>query len=225
VRPGAAQIIVAWRLARAFPQQYAEVCVVNNWLSSSSSKIYSTYSQSTDMLADYSIHALQHQYASWCAARAVAVPCASITNEAVLAAIEAAGLHNFITSSELLPATEMIDSWHRDMRLRILQALSAYGYKKSHGVAAKIINIYFKTIFCHPGSCHDPSVMAMHPPIDSEVVSGIHAFGNGNDALWRGVSWTKLSSDEYDALVADIRARADGRPLWQVEQLWRGRTA
>jgi len=173
----------------------------------------------------FSITTLQHQFASWCAARAVAVPFASIKNKVVLAAIEAAGLQRYVGDPELLPNPESMDSWHHDKCERVQHELAAYGSPRAYGVAAKIVNVYFKAIYCHPATCDHARVVALHPPIDQEVIVGMPQFGSGNDALWRAVRWTNLTAAEYHSLIMDVRARANGLPLWHVEQLWRGRTA
>ena len=96
----------------------------------------------------------------------------------------------------------------------------------THGVAAKLINMYLKVGFVCGGHYENERVKALHPPIDSllldtlskENVGGLKAEWN----RFRRVRWSKLSSEQYEDVIKHIRVAICNSPLWTVEQYWPG---
>ena len=97
----------------------------------------------------------------------------------------------------------------------------------THGVAAKLINIYLKAGFVCGGQDTDPRVQALHPPIDSLLLDELYRENIGElRREWseaRKIRWSKLTSEQYENIIASIRsALGENVPLWHIERYWRG---
>jgi hypothetical protein len=109
--------------------------------------------------------------------------------------------------------------------LAISSALTE-GIHFTHGVAAKLINVYLKSRFVCAGYHLHPNVCALHPPIDKLLLDDLadRNFG-GQASRWRKTSregWSKLSSSGYQDLILEIRGQLAGKPLWKIEEFWKG---
>ncbi len=95
----------------------------------------------------------------------------------------------------------------------------------THGVAAKLINVYLKAAFVCGGLHDDTTVRVMHPPIDRLLLLELsHCPLTSPIADWRGfLPWTRLDSERYELLIGCIReALGEDEPLWKIEEHWRG---
>jgi hypothetical protein len=143
------------------------------------------------------------------------------------AILEAAELKGLLVSPAHLPNPQDTDVVHGVWRSRIIAAAQVEGLQFTHGVAAKLINIYFKAGLVCGGHHNDPRVQALHPPIDSVLLKELAAQDLGglrrewNEA--RRIRWSRFTSDQYERVVRNIRmALGPDVPLWTVEQYWRG---
>jgi hypothetical protein len=175
----------------------------------------------------YSIEDHKHRYAAWAASRAASTKTCRFNVLQGKNIIEAIGLHNMISTPDLLPSPDQIDVRHREWRRLAIGAATdrdLIGF--SDGIAAKLINVYFKGIFVCGGHEAHPNVAALHPPIDSLLLDNLHVNNvGGQSERWevaRLLRWSKLNSDQYEAVISAIKTIMEGMPLWQVEEHWPG---
>jgi hypothetical protein len=67
-------------------------------------------------------------------------------------------------------ASEQMDLQHRAWRSRVIAMAATEGLSFTHGVAAKLINVYLKAVFVCGGQHDHAQVQALHPPIDSVLL-------------------------------------------------------
>lgn len=88
----------------------------------------------------------------------------------------------------------------------------------THGVAAKIINVYLKSIFVCGGYEQHDKVKNIHPPIDSMLLEGLaKKFEN---PVYKKVAWTTLSYEGYKKIISAIKKDFPNEPLWMAEEYW-----
>lgn len=175
---------------------------------------------------DYSIFEHRHRFAAWAASRAASVNGCRFTVQQGKAILERAEMHNLLEGVERLPEPEQMDAEHRAWRALVIKAADGEGLLFTHGIAAKLINIYLKAGFVCGGHHEHVRVAALHPPIDAVLLAELSEqdFG-GLRRDWQRVMkirWSKLDSDQYEWIIKSLRTSLDGQPLWQAEQFWRG---
>jgi len=174
----------------------------------------------------YTIEEHQHRFAAWSAGRAASVNRCRFSVLQARDIIEAAGLNLLLGDPNNLPLPDEIDLTHCEWRHSVILAAQSCGLGFSHGVAAKLINVYLKASFVCGGYQSNPNVQALHPPIDSVLLKELSAQNVGGlRSSWnvaKAVKWSKFNSEQYESVIKDIRYSLPGRPLWEVEQYWRG---
>jgi hypothetical protein len=178
------------------------------------------------MSKPYVIERHQHLFAAWAASRAASVKGCRFRVEQGRTILEAAGFRAGLSEPALLPAPVDVDSWHRDKREAAVAAASELGLTFTHGVAAKLINVYLKSRFICGGQHEHERVRALHPPIDDELLKALAKGDVGGCARdWRKarrLRWSKFSSAEYETVIDLIRQCLGDRPLWVIEEYWKG---
>lgn len=173
---------------------------------------------------EYSIEEHRHRFAAWAAGRAASVNGCRFPVEEAKGILERTGMNTFIFHPEHLPLPHDIDSIHREWRRKVIEA--AHGYPFTHGVAAKLINIYLKAAFVCGGSHDDDRVRALHPPIDSVLLEELYRRNIDNrKSVWdeaRRIRWSNFTSDQYEKVIRNIREAMKGAALWEVERYWKG---
>ncbi len=99
----------------------------------------------------------------------------------------------------------------------------------SHGVAAKLINVYLKVALVTVSNT-DKDIGLLHPPIDSLLLKGLKEDDKGKGQsrfeFWKKKykrGWTKFTSNEYQTVIEKIREKLDSeKRLWKIEELWKG---
>lgn len=173
----------------------------------------------------YTIHNHCHRFALWTAATAANTSTCRFSVAMGSALLEQAQLPLSVAA---LPALEDIDAAHRAWRTTLVTAAQAQGLAGfSHGIAAKLINIYCKTMFVCGGHAENPVVARLHPPVDSLLLDRLYRLDIGGLAqqVWkpaRDQRWTRLSSTQYEAVIAGMVQACAGQPLWTMEQHWAG---
>ena len=175
----------------------------------------------------YSIQEHQHRYASWAAGRAASTKTCRFRVKVAKEIIEELGLHKLITSPDLLPDSTNIDSSHKAWRESAVIIAKEKGLNEfTHGIAAKLINIYLKGIFVCGGHAAHPNVEAIHPPIDSLLLEELYKNNVGGlKQEWniaRKIRWSKFDSNQYEYVINLIRMTSNGLPLWKIESYWCG---
>ncbi|MFM0703581.1 hypothetical protein [Paraburkholderia sediminicola] len=176
---------------------------------------------------DYTIIEHVHRLAAWGASRAAA---ASLSNrfsvERGKLILEAVGLQRLLAGPEALPEPDAMDDAHREWRNAVIAAAHARGLAFTHGVAAKLINVYLKIGLVNTAYHAHPNVAAVHPPIDRELLNGLIKADAPNAQQWRrfrDAAWSNYDSDTYENVIAAVRAfLGPTTPLWRIEEAWQG---
>ncbi|NKK80164.1 hypothetical protein [Rhizobium leguminosarum] len=104
-------------------------------------------------------------------------------------------------------------------------------WKFSDGVAAKLINVYLKSLFHTDinvvSEDRRPEIAAkldmLHPPIDRLLMDELcRKDVGGIRRIWKTMTarnWSSLNSDEYERLIKVIRIHTCGK-MWMIEQHW-----
>ena len=178
-------------------------------------------------MANYTIEEHKHIFAAWAAGRAASVINYRFKVEQGQRILEASGIRALGLSVDNLPAPDEFDKKHREWRCEIIKVASKSNLIFSHGVAAKLINIYLKSIYVCGGMHNDPKVQAIHPPIDRILLDALYKqnVGGRRDA-WqeaRKARWSKFTSEEYENVIATIKAVClTKNGLWEIEESWIG---
>lgn len=179
----------------------------------------------------YPIEEHRHRFAAWAAGRAASTSslCRFGVEEGKRI-LEDAGLGNVGRSVDSLPQPDDFDAEHRQWRKNVIKAARRNEVRFTHGVAAKLINVYFKSTFVCGGLHEDPRVQATHPPIDSLLLDRLYRYDvEGLREEWklaRDAKWSKMNSRQYEKLIAAIqRALPHPHGLWEIEEHWAGFTA
>lgn len=176
--------------------------------------------------AEYDIKEHIHRFACWAASRAASTSKLNrFSVDTGKTILNDSGLKNLIKNPNALPGTqEGFDMEHRKWRKTVIR-LS--GEKKfTHGVAAKLINVYLKTILICGGYDNHANTKFIHPPIDSVLLKALafHEFGNNAD-FWKESNkkaWSNFDSEYYEKVIKAIETGLHGAPLWSIEKFWRG---
>jgi hypothetical protein len=176
--------------------------------------------------APYSIEEHIHRFSAWTAGRAASVNGFRFTVHQAKVVIEAIGLNMILADPANLPSPKNFDSQHKEWRNTIVTAFTLPGRKCTHGVAAKLINVYLKTAFvCSRFHTHI-NVQSIHPPIDRILLTELLKRKIGQDIFcWKQalkIGWSKFDSDEYQMVIDNIRRSIPNRPMWEIEQYWKG---
>ena len=99
------------------------------------------------------------------------------------------------------------------------------GEAMSHGQAAKLINVFIKALMPSDMDTISDELQEhwceVHPPIDSILLGNMDKVKFGGKKDWGKVPWTKLSPDQYEELIGNIRYHDKPNPLWKVERFWK----
>lgn len=173
----------------------------------------------------YTIHDHRHRFAAWAASRAASVIGCRFSVESGQKLLKISGVQQVSRSPEDLPSAEAFDGEHRKWR-EAIRAAAGDNIRMSHGVAAKLINVYQKSILICGGFQEHVKARSIHPPIDSLLLDALEENDVGNKRdIWKqyaNIRWSKLESDQYEALITEIRAVCAGGGMWMIEEHWPG---
>ena len=97
------------------------------------------------------------------------------------------------------------------------------GSDMSHGVAAKLINLYLKIIYICGSYKNENRINYIHPPIDSLLLDSLYEQKIGKDiSIWRNFKWSKMESKEYQKVIDGIKNLNLRKGLWSIEEYWIG---
>lgn len=179
-----------------------------------------------DRPVPYTIEEHKHRFSAWAAGRAASVNGCRFSVEKAKEILEASGLNQLLADPNNLPLPQDADARHREWRNSVIEAANNFGLTFTHGVAAKLINIYLKAGFVCGGHHAHANVQALHPPIDSVLLKELYAKNiGGYRSAWnkaRKICWSNLNSEQYESVILNIRNSMPNQALWEVEQYWRG---
>jgi hypothetical protein len=96
---------------------------------------------------DYSITEHKHRFAAWAAGSAASVIGCRFKVEDGEKIIKESGLMNVAMNIDNLPDPREFDLSHREWRKNAIQIAKTLNLSFTHGVAAKLINIYLKSVY------------------------------------------------------------------------------
>lgn len=135
-------------------------------------------------------------------------------------------MHALLAGPSRLPAPDAMDEVHRQWRHDVLASAALHKLNFTHGVAAKLINIYLKAGFVCGGYDTHERVRALHPPIDSVLLKELARRNiGGARQVWVAAQawrWSKLDSDQYELIIHNIRIAIPHLALWEIERYWQG---
>lgn len=175
----------------------------------------------------YSIEEHKHRFAAWAAGRAANVNGCRFTVAQGKDILEKAGMNSIAKSLGGLPEPCDFDKEHEKWRNKVITAAEAYQLNFTHGVAAKLINIYLKSIFVCGNDYNDKKIKAIHPPIDSVLLDALYKKNVfGKKIEWqaaRKARWSKLTSVQYQDVINAIKSTlSKDKGLWEIEEFWQG---
>jgi hypothetical protein len=179
----------------------------------------------------------RHRFAAWCAstaARASRTKC-SFDVEQGGKLVRQAGLRKLAVDWESLPAADKFDASHREWRDLLVNIApriigTGKGRAFTHGIAAKLINVYLKSIFTcgivdKLSANNRDKLEAIHPPIDRPLLDELASKNVGGlSKRWRkynAIGWSSFTSEQYENVISDVRDVTNGR-LWIIENHWPG---
>ena len=169
----------------------------------------------------YDIHEHTHRFAAWAAATgASASPRCRFTVEAGKAILERAGFDAKLRHPKQLPSPARMDVVHLAWRKAVIREARKVGLEFTHGIAAKLINLYLKAKFTCGGFADHPHVAALPPPIDSLLLKAFNSTKSPTDRL--PVHWSTFDSQTYQKANDASWLERKGLPLWTAESLWQG---
>ncbi|MBX5249980.1 hypothetical protein HJC03_06135 [Rhizobium sp. NLR4b] len=183
---------------------------------------------------DYELDENRNRFSSWAAVTAARASrnCRFTRAEGFLL-LSSSGLSRIGTSWDDLPDASALDTFHRQLRDRLCEAAdglwSARDHGFSHGVAAKLINVYLKAMYLSGVEINQApdnvrlKANALHPPIDRMLLAELASGDVGGRAqFWRkqmNRGWSNFTSEEYESTIDAIR-HVTGGPLWKIEKHW-----
>lgn len=176
---------------------------------------------------------IKHRYAAWCASTAATSPNCRFKVQQGVEIIESSRALTYFSHNWHVPyLVQDFDLLHRKMRTQMVSRASKMGIKGfTHGVAAKIINMYLKTLhvipilamYEHLPDKQKEKINIFHPPVDGQLIKAlIKNDVGGKRQEWKKLPpWTKMESREYEKAISIIKEITEGKP-WSVEQYWIG---
>ncbi|SEH23583.1 hypothetical protein [Rhizobium sp. NFR12] len=183
-------------------------------------------------LRHYGVDEHRRRFAAWTAATAArSSKNCRFTRQQGIFIIERSGLSK-LTGWQDLPLAKDFDDAHSELRMAVLETsrdvLGSSREGFTHGVAAKLINVYLKCLFLTgPEAWSDASMQekanALHPPIDRFLLGNLAVRDVGGRAgFWRKqlrIGWSNFNSEDYQRTIDNIRYVTSGA-LWTIEQYW-----
>lgn len=124
---------------------------------------------------------IQHEFAVWAAGTAGrASPKCRFKVSQAKEILEALGFGPGYGKPDKLPHPAKFDEKHREWRNRAILEAKKRRIRMSHGVAAKLINVYLKSRFICGGHADHSKVATLHPPIDSILLKELARLNIGN---------------------------------------------
>ncbi|WP_126623183.1 hypothetical protein [Oceaniglobus ichthyenteri] len=168
------------------------------------------------------------RFAAWAAARASSRGVKGLTNATVRELISHHPALAVATQFNGLPEAGDFDRWHLNIRRDLVATTKLNGdVMLTHGLAAKIINVFLKAIYLsHFGNEKDPmqrsKLNAIHPPVDRLLLGALGKAYGTHGAAWRHLEhqgWKSFAETDYQTAIDGIRQITAGR-LWRIEQHW-----
>ena len=90
-----------------------------------------------------------------------------------------------------------------------------------YGVAAKLLNVYFKILFICGNYKNETGLDYIHPPIDSLLLNSIYKASKEKQKFWK-YKWSKINYEQYYEIINGIKELTKEEGLWSIEKYWIG---
>jgi hypothetical protein len=170
----------------------------------------------------YSHYQHKHNFAVWCATRAVQRGFAK--SPILKETLEISGVVEFIVNDGAKDLSwQEFDKYHEKWCKKIIEF-----WKKnevsgaSYGRAAKLLAIYLKSMIVVQDNRKSLANVA-HPPIDRNILQNIskdETVNHSHKPYWKHINWTQLDEETYKQLITDFRQVLEGKPFWYIEKYW-----
>lgn len=163
----------------------------------------------------------RHNFASWCAARALQSNRFGDTYY-LADALEKTGINEFIKHHEDKPISqEEFDKMHSDWCDSLVQTWKDRNFQEmTYGFAAKLIAVYLKAMIIIKNPESELSFV-VHPLITRNMLQNISkdkTIKHPNRMYWKAVNWTELDKEQYLNLIHDLRIVFKDEPFWHFEK-------
>jgi hypothetical protein len=171
-------------------------------------------------MTPYTIDIARHRFSLWAACRAAQAGSAKARRSELIAALKECGVVAWIAD----PKNHTVDlttyDTHFDTWVTNVQGHLEEQCRKPvmYGVAAKLVSTYLKSVFVLAGSEKTPLARHITPPIDSVHLKRVDAVHKTK--LSAKFKWQKLTQQEYQGVVLELRRINGSAPLWHLEQYW-----
>ncbi len=169
----------------------------------------------------YTIFEHRHNFAAWAAGRASSRGITNATVENLKCALKYSGLLQFCKNiPDGFDDVEALSMLHNQWCEAVAKHLAQkHECKFSYGRAAKLVNVYLKSmiVMVEPSS---PISAILHPPIDAVLLKAL-AKKFDNKQLGE-LNWTEFSKEEYLETIETLKALNGNKPFWQIEEYWIG---
>lgn len=192
------------------------------------------------MTMAYTLVEHRHRFAAWAAGRASVAKGHRFTVEDGRRLLEITDIPEYAADMGNTPSEpDEFDSLHRKWRKDIIEEakLKLVGGRENcvtHGVAAKLINVYLKAALVIVAPTLEGCARAknVHPPVDKLLLMSLAnhtkpASSNRKRSAnrWRkyaSIGWSNFDSEKYEEVISEIRNFSNGKPLWSIEEHWIG---
>lgn len=177
-----------------------------------------------------------HRYAIWCAARASSTKNCRFRVEKCASLIESSEKLRFFykKNRQYLTNYKEFDNFHDVICSELTELANKMDISNfKYGIAAKIVNIYLKTVVVIPmlkylsnlSENEKFELRAIHPPIDRVLLKELAKKNVSGEAdRWRrykNIGWTNFSQMQYMECIKLLRSATDGKS-WSIEKYWLG---
>jgi len=168
----------------------------------------------------YKLFEHKHRFSAWAASRAASVIGCRFSVEVgqeILDTIKNIALPN---------NQKEFNEFHLTQRTTIISKAKMLKLNFSHGVAAKLLNCYYKSMYVNDESIDIKIRNIIHPPIDSLLLESLYKNDvGGAKKKWKkakNIRWSKFSSVDYQEVIDEIIKIYNQEGLWKVEEYWSG---
>jgi len=176
---------------------------------------------------EYQIQDHIHLYASWAAGRASSVKNNRFKVEIAQKILSKSVIKSFILNPDALPTNEKeFTLSHKIWRQQIIDLAEEEELHLTHGISAKLINMYLKSTIICGGFHKHKNTKFIHPPIDRVLLKELYRVNfNNKKKFWKeyeNIAWSKFNSEQYEKVISEIKVGINGAPLWEIEKYWKG---
>ena len=168
----------------------------------------------------YKLFEHKHRFSAWAASRAASVIGCRFSVEDGQEILES-------IKNVPLPNNQIeFNDFHLKQRNCIISKAKLLNLTFSHGVAAKLLNCYYKSMYVNDESFDLRTRNVIHPPIDSLLLESLYKNNVGGAKIkWKkakNTRWSKFSSIDYQEVIDEIIKIYNQEGLWKVEEYWSG---